>query len=1137
MYLLPSFFVEIDGSTAEAPEGFTYATVGKVFHSIPGETIQLEQADGSPHDIFLPQIADQDFQTLSMTEATIVGFGDSSMEQLEEMFPEEDPAIFDELQLTIAAGNAVDESGNSMTEATIIVVSPDRTPTPLPPGADPSLVISIQVPGANNFDTPAPIRFPNLDGQAPGEKTAIYSFDHDLGDWIIIGTGTVTEDGTAIVSDPGVGILAPGWHFPDPWVIGRGDRPRDPWRPGGPIGPGPGPGGPGPGGPGPGPCIGPDCGDPWDPETPHETMVDPIPVTMGIQDYFFDDDDGSFTLSFRNDADPINPELASHAAENIDATPLVIDITVDGSPDDFLNGLLSFQSLQLLPGQSQDIMVDIKDLLGDIKDIEEDRLYGAKVTIEGYKFGELGDLLIDQEFFIYRFLDAADDNHTDGIVEFADTINDGLANIQRARPLNFLMPNAIRPTLTVADATNFDFLPITESLLFDPRQTQENLMTTLTIASPNGNTVGTLEMLGDGTPKFQLFVNKPDLITTLANIANGTAVGINANLTAAEIELFDNLAADGVTAAPNERSNLADEIEDAIYDLYSSFSAGIELANAASTSSVNFNWETTATDLFFGTSAPDGVDNFADQTTVVNNRNMNSRTVNNFLLSEATNQDLTSDVRVFVDSHLEWNLNGQGDLSRAELINALAYTAAHEGGHTLGLNHTAQNALGPGNTTMIAQEVSIGGVMGRNDIMFGGNVDFTGNNSFLANLTAELLKVGLHIGWTLDEAQTALSFLVAQRAIGGGFSTLNAIGVPDQEEPEPIPGPRLAIFDAATQLIFEDLDLGTVLVDDVGNEQNTDSLTFVNFGSEDVILNEINLIDENNSFAITSITPETVIAPGERVAFDITFDALTSGLLDATLQLDTNDPSAQTEINLTGFGLSPFGDIDLEVLNNNVGGVGLSSGVANFTDFATIRNIGASSLTISDIVSSEGQFSILNLPTDPLILAPGETFDVDVSFDPETIGFQGTQLQIFSDDPDTPLFSQTVIGTGEGDTGPAFEFGSDFVLFEANGEEVRIRSDVQGQFSVNLTPDTPYILRIFDPESGLISQQAGVSASAGEFTDFGPPTFVVDTSNDSNDNGLPDIAESIIGEAWLFDFRYGELSSLSRLYPSNIRAL
>jgi hypothetical protein len=40
----------------------------------------------------------------------------------------------------------------------------------------------------------------------------MYSYDHDLAAFVAIGTGTVSEDGSVIVSDPGVGVIKAGWH-------------------------------------------------------------------------------------------------------------------------------------------------------------------------------------------------------------------------------------------------------------------------------------------------------------------------------------------------------------------------------------------------------------------------------------------------------------------------------------------------------------------------------------------------------------------------------------------------------------------------------------------------------------------------------------------------------------------------------------------------------------------------------------------------------------------------------------------------------------------------------------------------------------------------------------------------------------
>jgi predicted secreted protein len=89
----------------------------------------------------------------------------------------------------------------------------------------------VQTDGATNFDQPAPVCFPNLpdpdtgDPLAAGEKSALFSFNHDTGRWEIAGSMTVSEDGTLICADEGVGVRAPGWHGSQPGSDGQAEPP------------------------------------------------------------------------------------------------------------------------------------------------------------------------------------------------------------------------------------------------------------------------------------------------------------------------------------------------------------------------------------------------------------------------------------------------------------------------------------------------------------------------------------------------------------------------------------------------------------------------------------------------------------------------------------------------------------------------------------------------------------------------------------------------------------------------------------------------------------------------------------------------------------------------------------------------
>src|SRR5882757_8922767 len=78
-------------------------------------------------------------------------------------------------------------------------------------GQQPRFIVTIQPSGAL-FGPPAPITLPNVDGLKPRSVTEMYSFDHDIGSFVAIGTGTVSDDGQVIRSNPGVGVLKAGWH-------------------------------------------------------------------------------------------------------------------------------------------------------------------------------------------------------------------------------------------------------------------------------------------------------------------------------------------------------------------------------------------------------------------------------------------------------------------------------------------------------------------------------------------------------------------------------------------------------------------------------------------------------------------------------------------------------------------------------------------------------------------------------------------------------------------------------------------------------------------------------------------------------------------------------------------------------------
>lgn len=214
------FFVHVDGRTLTNlaqgirwPDLRYYPYVGKEWESIPGHETNIGE-------VFLPLITAGTLQPVSATNDTVVTFPGGLLAQHPEL---------EGVAVTVPANALFSDNGTRGGKVGIAPVPADRLPGPLPDGLSFPLVITLQTDGPANFGQPVPVCFPNLSntitGQPPlpaGAKSSLWSFNHDTGQWEVVGPMTVSDDGRLVCSDPGVGILAPGWHSTGPGDPGGG---------------------------------------------------------------------------------------------------------------------------------------------------------------------------------------------------------------------------------------------------------------------------------------------------------------------------------------------------------------------------------------------------------------------------------------------------------------------------------------------------------------------------------------------------------------------------------------------------------------------------------------------------------------------------------------------------------------------------------------------------------------------------------------------------------------------------------------------------------------------------------------------------------------------------------------------------
>ena len=197
-----SIILFIDGSTSTRPETFPFLEFPLV--TVAGQDNHL---DGP---IYLPP--------LDMQNSKVVG-GDEDVLLTMAGVPGVVYRVF--------AHSATFPDGSKVGRLTLSQVHADKVPMAPPNGTAPRVVGTLQ-PARAKFDPPIQIQVSNTEGLLPGQVVEVYSFDHDLEQFVSGGTARVSEDGSVIVSDPGFGLRVSGWHAAPPPPPPKSKPKKDP---------------------------------------------------------------------------------------------------------------------------------------------------------------------------------------------------------------------------------------------------------------------------------------------------------------------------------------------------------------------------------------------------------------------------------------------------------------------------------------------------------------------------------------------------------------------------------------------------------------------------------------------------------------------------------------------------------------------------------------------------------------------------------------------------------------------------------------------------------------------------------------------------------------------------------------------
>jgi hypothetical protein len=251
-------------------------------------------------------------------------------------------------------------------------------------------------------------------------------------------------------------------------------------------------------------------------------------------------------------------------------------------------------------------------------------------------------------------------------------------------------------------------------------------------------------------------------------------------------------------------------------------------------------------------------------------------------------------------------------------------------------------------------------------------------------------------------------------------------------------------------------DFGSV-VESVGKGHQ--SFRIENVGTADLHVRAPTLVGtEAADFAIEAGGQALTLSPGQKVSIDVMFAPAGLGAKSASLRILSDDPGKPSlEIALTGRGVAlPVPALVIDPASQDWGSILV--GTSSSKTFV-IRNDGSADLDVTATTLGGPNAAAFSIQAGgaPFTLAPEQTRDLVIGFDPPSTGTMTASLHVVSNDPDVSDLGVPLSGLGVATPVPAltieptsYDYG-DVFDGAAAGRMFEVRNDGTATLSVTMT--------------------------------------------------------------------------------------